>query len=146
MLAALLTLTGCITDVPEPRPETSKEMIRELPATPPPTPVSAAPPVDGARPTEVTMHQVRGTPAGTRVVVNGFLVGSDETRVNISADSRGKTLQLRCEGPGGASLGGAAPQTAVRVVGNVSAPDDELVVLTDCTAVPENALGGDARM
>jgi hypothetical protein len=127
-------LAGCITDWPQPRTETSEAMIRELPATPAPsTPVTVTMPPGGG-PAEVTMHQIRGTPAGTKVMVSGFLDVVEHGHAVISADSAGKTLHLRCEGGGSGEVANAVPHTPVRETGVVTdAVGDDTVVLTGCS-------------
>jgi hypothetical protein len=113
-------------------------MIQELPDAPEADPGSrfaTPPPATSAGPTEVTVHEVRGTPAGTQVTVNAFLQTTEGGRVLVSADSEGKTNRLRCEGADPAALGEAVPYTPVRVTGTVAGPEhDDTMVLTGCTA------------
>lgn len=129
----IAAIAGCITDAPQPRPETSDDMIAELPATPAPSaPVEM--PMPPGRIAEVTMHQVRGTPPGTKVMVNGFVDLVEHGHVVISADSAGKTLHLRCEGGGTGPVEFAVRRTPVRVTGVVTdAVADDTVVLTGCS-------------
>ena len=127
-----VAIAGCITDAPQPRPETSDEMIAELPTTPPAEPSTAVTPEPG--PVEVTMNQVRGTPPGTKVMVDGFFDLVEHGHVVISADSEGKTLHLRCEGGGTGPVEFAIAHTPVRVTGVVEdAVADDTVVLTGCS-------------
>ena len=128
-------VAACVTAVPRPEPETSKEMIRELanePPAVPEAPVGAGPAAD-ATATDVTMEGLHGTAAGTRVRVDGFLVGTDEGKVHVSADSEGKTVLLRCDG-GALAVAGVAARTPVRVTGTVAAPDGDEAVLSACQA------------
>lgn len=143
MIGGLLAVLvgGCVTDVPEVRPPTSKEMTSNLPdpaaaaEAPGLVPGAVPAPAPGGGPTEMTMHHLRGAPAGTNVTVRGFMAEADGAAPIVSADSEGKTLLLRCDGSAPVSI---ARETAVEVTGTTAPHDGEVSVLTSCTIRPSS--------
>ncbi|MEZ4238536.1 MAG: hypothetical protein R3F59_20755 [Myxococcota bacterium] len=136
MLPLLLSAAACLTEmVPDPEPATSDELIEALPDEPAPAPAPMSQVPEGAGRADVSMIQIRGTPPGTEVRVDGFYVETDDDGVVISADSEGATLKLRC-------LDAAAPDgidrlEAVVVEGATADPKSEVIALSDCAIAPK---------